>query len=260
MDSLFIATTKDNPFARQMAENAKAVDQLIEKLKGASPELKSVAFGMQAAENASKTFELQIQNQFQTIDLRSQEQRFRDPTKKDAQAGLDLLKANFNRESNSTNPDVLLNIQERQKDIDQQDARRKQDVIDQKLDIAAKAKTDDQKAIADKAVTSFASGLNPDDLTRQERSRVADAFERSAVRNERRQEDALQIYKDILKSSQNIEGWQKKQTEAAKSGNKLEVTVKDSDGRVDKATTPTPEDTKVHYEFGGFSMVGGSNQ
>lgn len=261
-DKLYLGTEKDNPFATQMTENAKSVQTLEERLKGVTPELKRTALALLETANAQQTYTIQINSAFQTIDFRGQADRFRNPTQKERQTILTNRENEFQRTSNSTNPDVLYTFQKQQEQINNAERERQQGIIDQKLDVAGRAKTDDQKAIADKAVTSFASGLNPDDLTQSERSRIADSYERSAVRNESRQEEALKINRDLLATLRSIDKRGEDLSGIVAKGGKqaLDITVKDqTSGGIEtrqEPKAPNQDDTKALYQ--PDLLVGGS--
>lgn len=253
-ERLYEGANVDNPFAKNMIENAKSVELLNEKLKGASPELKATANALLETANAQKTYTLQITNAFQTIDLQAQADRFRNPTQRELQSRFNDRVNEFNRTSNSTNPDVFYNFQRQQQEINETNQRRAQEKIDAKLDIADKAKTDDQRAIADKAVTSFASSLNPDDLTGSERSRIAEAFERSAVRNEQRAEDSLKVQREFNQTLKDIKANGLRLSNIADAGGKqkLDITLTDdtSDKKATNATTATPSDVSLGFGAG----------
>ena len=252
-DTLFLATEKDNPFATQITQNAKALEVLEDKLKGVTPELKNEANALFAAANAHQQYTLQIDNAFQSIDLHAQADRFRNPTQQELQGRLNAKIGEFQRTSNSTNPDVFLGFQREQQQINEAERVRTQEIIDKKLNIASRAKTPEDQAIADKAVTAFASGLNPDNLTQSERSRIADAYERSAARNESRQEEAIKIQRKLLSTMEAIDKRGEALTGIANRGGKaaLDITVKDDTSggiSVNQAPrTPIPDDTKELY-------------
>lgn len=259
-DKLYADSARENPFATQIIQSSKALEVLETKLKGVGPELRKQATDLQAAASAQAAYTVQINSAFQTIDYRAQAAKFRNPTQKELQDQLDSRISEFQRTSNSTNPDVFYEFQREQQRINDTNRRQNQDIVDQKIDVASRAKSPAEQAIADKALTAFAGGLNPDDLTQSERAKIADAFERSAVRNEKRQEDALQIQKDLLKTMQNIDKRGATLNGIAGEGGKtkLDITLKDdtSDKKA-TAATATTDDVAKTYDLG---FVGGTNK
>lgn len=296
---LFLDNNRDNPFATQIIQSAKALEVLDQKLKGVGPELRRQAIDLQTAAAAQQVYTTQINSAFQNVDLRNQRDRFRNPTQQELQYSFNDRAAERERISNSTNPDVLaskivdafkagtINREEAIKqfntnfsgyspDVLRQfrdtirntftdEQVRNQRVVDEKIDIAGRAKTEVQKAIADAALTSFAGGLNPDDLTKSERARIADAFERSAVRNEARQEQALRVQQDLLATLTNIdkrgEALAKVANEKGKEG--LEATIRIVDETANgvqkdvKPQRPTGADVANIYN-GNFGSAGGA--
>lgn len=265
--NLYVGSVSDNPFAQNMVANATAVDLLKEKLAGVTPELRKTAQGLLETAQAQKTFSLQINNAFETIDLRSQADKFRGPTQKELQADFNRKLSEFRRTSNSTNPDVFYNFRREQQDILDFEKVKKQRVIDEKLDIAERAKTPAERAIADRAVITFAGGVNPDDINQSDRGRIADAFERSAARNESRQEEALSTQKELLATLKAIDARGQAllgvANESGQAGveraTKFDITLRDdtSDKKA-TAAAATSSDVAATYNF-PIAGPGGSN-
>lgn len=265
--NLYLGSVSDNPFAQQMIQNANATETLKEKLRGVGPELRKTALGLLETANAAKSYSVQINSAFETVDLRAQGNKFRNPTQKELSEDLANKYREFQRTSNSTNPDVIRQFKREAQDILDSNKVANQRTVDEKLRIAERAKTPEEKAIADRAVTSFAGGLNPDDLTQAERRRIADAFERSAIRNESREIEALTVQKDLLATMKAID----KRGEALtgivgtrdKNGltptTKLDITLRDdtSDKKA-TAASATNSDVADTYKF-PVAGPGGSN-
>ncbi len=245
--------SKDNPFAQQIIQSATALDTLEEKLKGVGPALRKQATDLAAATAAQEAYKVGIDNAFETIDLRAQANRFRNPTQADLQKQIERRAAQFNRESNSSNPDVLNDFRRQQEFINQTNRRQQSDILNQKFDVAGRARTEAEKAIADKALTSFAGGINPDDLSQSERSKIADAFERSAVRNEARQEEGLKVQRDLLATMKSIDkrGATLMGVAGASGKTGVDITVRDESDRAEvnkRPKAPSPADTKKQYD------------
>lgn len=262
-DRLFLDVNKDNPFATQAIQSSKALETLEDKLKGVGSELRKQALDLQRTASAQQVYNLQLNSGLQAIDLRSQADRFRNPTQKELQTRLNEQMAEFQRTSNSTNPDVFYDFQREQQRIADFNKRQTQDTLDKKLDLTDRAKTEEQKAAADTAVVSFAGGLNPDDLTKSERAKIADALERSAARTESRQQRSLAIQADLLATLQSIDKRGEKLTgivaEKGKEGLDATITVRDETdngvGKDIRPKRPTQEDVRATY--GPYGSSGG---
>lgn len=262
-NTLYEKAAADNPFARQMAQNAAAVDKFKETARLLPPELQSVGFALLKQANDLAIYKLQIDATFQTLDLRDSARRFRDPTKQEQQAQLNSEYRRFLQGSNSTNPEALRYFQEKQTEIDQTERRQTQTNLDARLAVDRAARTPAQQAEADARTAAFARGLDPNQLRLDQRRDIADIFERQATRAERRQDEANGLLKRQLETADKIERNTKDLIDriGVQGTKALNISVTDStsDKKVDKVTTATPDDVS-DFQFTGFDVVGGSNR
>lgn len=296
-DRLFIQANSDNPFAAHILKSAKALEELEKRVRGLTPALKKQALELAVTSIATQGYSIQLNNALQTVDYKAQANKFRNPTQRELGFRYQDRLAEELRTSNSTNPDVIVRrlldgvrkgaisqeeaiqrfnesitglapdayrgFRDRVRGTFNEAQERNQQIIDEKLNLADRAKTEAQKAISDSAVVSFAGGLNPDDLTQSQRTRIAESFERMAVRNEKRQEEALSVQRDLLTTLKAINARGEALTGIVKEKGKegLEVLIRnesDAEATARKALSPpSPEDTKRYYNLGTVSGVGG---
>lgn len=262
-EGLFAAEAKGNVFAEQMVANAKATEQLKDQLKGLPADLQGIAFGMQRAAAEGKLFELELQNAFQVIDLRAQARRFTDPTQQERISAANSRLEALRGPGGSTNPDVIAAARDAAKSAAGYDLQEKQRVIDEKLAEAARARTPEQRAASDKAITDLAKTLDANSLNGIERAQIGAAIERTATRTEQTEKEGREIQRRLADVLEKLEANEKGLLgNIQKSGKQaLDIVFQDKSGRANATVTPpTPDDTKDEYNFSGFDIVNGSNQ
>ncbi len=232
-ENLYTAEASDNPFARQMVANAKAVESLKLQLVGLPPELKASALAMQSAQNESKLFELGLKNAFDVIDLRALERKF------------DITQPRF---VNQASTDAYARYQARQD-------------VDAKLREAGQARTPDEQSAADRAVTQLAKTLDPKNLDIFEKIQIAQAIERNATDTENQRRDAVEVQKRLATVLEKLEANEKGLLGNIETGGRqaLDIVLKDSttDQQVTRATAATTGDTDKVFNL---EFVGGSNR
>jgi hypothetical protein len=251
----------DNPFVKQMIDNAAAVEKFKEQMRLLPPELQSSGYALLQQANTLAIYKLKLDAVLQAGEFREAASRFRDPTKQEQQAQLNQDLVNFQRTSNSTNPDALRYFQERQRNINLIDQKRIQDNLDRQLSIDRAARTPQEQAEVDARIAASTRSIDPNSIRIDQRRELADLFERQATRAERRQEESLDVQKDLLKLWQEIQrtGIKLAGQVQAEGKNALNIKVTDdlSESKVTKITTGTPEDVRLNY---GNEIVGGTNQ
>jgi hypothetical protein len=261
-EGLFITEAKGNPFAEQMANSAKATETLKDQLKGLPSDLQAIAFGMQKAANEGRLFELQLQNAFTVIDLRAQARRFTEATQQERIAAAQQQNSFLNQPGRSTNPDVVYAANAAARGASAYDLQERQRVLEEKLSAAARARTPEQQAAADKAVSDLAKTVDPNQISSLDRQQIGSAIERTATRAEQQEREGLETQKRLVSVLEKLEANEKGLLgNIQKTGKQaLDIVFQDKTGKASATvSSPTPEDTDKEYDFAGFDIVGGSN-
>jgi hypothetical protein len=231
---------RENPFVQIFTDSQKAIDDLREKLKGLPLEMQAAALASQRAANSAQLFGARADNALGSLDLR------------------DLI-SDFNRTSNSTNPDVIKNILARARLADSFG-----DTPEKKLDrqIAALNRLDPsnsaERAIVDQRILRLAGNLDPNVLRNDQRELIAQTAERQAEREERRFQEALTVQKEQLATQKALLSVQERLTRSAEREglrgveSALQVTIRnESDAEVRARDTPqraSARATQILYE------------
>lgn len=287
---LFDRAYADNPYVRQMIQNEQATERFRETARGLPADLQSVGYALVQRANDLATFKIQLDSTFQALDLRDTAAKFGDPTKAERLLDYNRSIAEQARTSNSTNPDVARQgifeayrqglfskdqafqqlsrfertpdgFRQLQSELQQTftyEQQKQQERLDERLNLARGVRTPDQQAEVEARVATYARGLDPDALRKDQREQLKDLFERQAGRVEKRAEDSLKAQQEMARYLKEInENGVKIQGAAASIGKQaLEINIVDKDKRVSSVSTPTPEDTAVTYSLG---FVGGTN-
>lgn len=251
----------DNPFVRQMLDNADAVKKFKEEAKLLPPELQSVGYALVKQASDLATYKLRVDASFTALDLRQAARKFSEPTKQDQQSQLDRDFAEFQRVSNSTNPDVLRQFQEKQAAINNLDARKTQDNLDEQLKLARAARNPEERAVVEARIAASARGLDSNSLRADQRVELSNLFQSQAQLTEQREaraqkirEDTFKIWDDISKNGIKLQG------DVAAGGKQvLDIRLTDNLKNNKLASAATQSDTKELYDLGQFDIVGGTN-
>lgn len=259
-DSLSQRTSGENPFAAFLAKSQTEADKLKESLKGLPPELQKIAFTMEAVAQGKEAFSLRLDNALSVANLRFEAKNFLDPTQTEMQRRLNADIANFQRSSNSTNPDAFAQFQRRQNSINNYDKDRRNDLLNSEYnDIYDTRRKGYDPALADRKFADITRGLNASDLPDNLRRAAADARINEAARQEKFETDAEQDRKEDREVRKKFSAAVDKLSNlvVTQGGQQLKVVLEnETKGAYDaKVTSATPDDVAAQY--GTVSGPGG---
>lgn len=267
-DSLYQRANANNPLSLFLHRSASDADKLKESLKGLPPELQKIALAMNAAADSKELFALTVNNALSAVDFRNEARRFSDPTQNELQKKLDRDKANFEATSDSTNTDIFARFESRQKQIADLEKRRRQQSLQEQYDEIYKYRQGFDQATADQTFARITRGLNPEDLTndqRREASRVNLSEAGRLVAAEKQAEVDRKEERDVRKKL--VAVLDKLASAAEKGGlagvnGEIQISVKDdtSNGISAKKLSGASSGDVADYYFSGFDTVGGSNR
>lgn len=261
---------EDNPIAKAISGADAAMTELRRNTKGLPLDLQASFENVQRVTNALNLFNSRQQTALEALGLRDTANKFRNPVISKEQIDKDL--AEFNKKIAAEeasglyrNPDYvnyrrsLISQQGGQADSVSEKLRKQLIALD-----SVQASDERQKAAADQKLLSIASGLDPNQLTSDQRRRVADAADRQAARVESREEDSYRIAKENLAIQTRLERLQTDLVNLAKAG-KLgggaEALVRILDGTEDGISTEVrntrPKNSDVSKTYGSVGFGGG---
>ncbi|HMO80264.1 MAG TPA: hypothetical protein PKD24_05695 [Pyrinomonadaceae bacterium] len=261
--SLTAQANRDNPIVKVFQDADKAMRELRENVKGLPKELQRAAIQSQQAFNASQLFGARVDSALSAVNLRDMAARFRDDTADRRRFSEDVLardRAEFERRQGlgeNFNVDAVReSLNQRERFIN---LRFREETPSERLDRQIEAirrispADDAQRAIADQRILNLASGLDPNDLRRDQRESIAQIADRAAEREERRFKDAQKIQQNQERFLRSIdENIQKFLQKAARGGvqavqQAVDITVRDETGSARIERRASAEDTADYY-------------
>lgn len=250
-----------NPFVQVFTEAEEAIKRTQSATKGLSVELQAVILQQQQALNARNLFRQRLDTGLQAIDLRFDANRFRQAGS-GAAAGSRL--ADFtNRIAQEEagglfrNPDYV-RWQTEQLRREQERAGAGggiQERLDRQLDFLRRAGTTaEQRAEVDRRIIALTQGVDPAELTGNQREDAAAAREREAVRLEKAERDAVseRTANQQLQSKIAADIGKLVQLAETKGVEAVIRVIDDTGGKVESrlAKRPSDKDTKAYYGLG----------
>lgn len=112
----------------------------------------------------------------------------------------------------------------------------------------------EEMAVADTRLIGLSRGLNPEELRADQREKIASALERQAERTERREQEALDVQKQMLRFSESIDANQKRLLAIAERGGiqgvEAAITIRDETAAgVDVSRRGSPGDVAARYDL-----------
>lgn len=297
-DQLQRAENTTNPFVAVILDAEAAMKKVREQTAGLTDDLKRQAEQMQQNVNAMRLFEQRADTRLQAYDLLSQAQDIRDPfssKERDritAKATRDFLARNpnyigvleqeyENRRRDSSDPlsyngetfeqfmkqDLEKRMTVFANETPEQKARKR---LDDQLRIlqGLGASNEAERSAVNRRIISISQGLNYDSLDSGTRDVLATAREQEAERLLKTENEAMDIARESRDYLKAISENQTRLLAVAQRGGtasidaELKITGDGAPGavQVNQIGSPTPANTREFYDFGGFSLAGGSNR
>lgn len=275
----------DNPFFKILSDDALAVENLREKLKGATPELIRFAEAQQKSITANSLFSARADNLINVSDLKAQADFFRNGQK--AETADDLLKrlgfnpVDFQKFNDAQKAQLAGQFGGRQASAlanagvggrlggvdvadlalgafrNAQQRQSSEETVQQRLDRQFKEldslrpDNDAQRASLQNRITSLSQGVDPTTLRQDTRNRVADALNDKADRAAKQQAEAsiaLQENTAVLKQLTSLYEKQVGSGNVGGSSNEVKISIDDQTGRAtSEIKSPTPRDAGIGF-------------
>jgi|GEM_PF-4669912 len=289
-DNLASRAGANNPFVAIFAEGDKAIHSLRENTRGLSKDLISVFEQMEQKQQQIQLFNARLDSALTAFDLRESASSFRNDKPKDfglvqkeffdkvvkRASGLnDIsgLSATEKREfyernllagsfgfNQLTQDSVVSSLARDRKPAEENINLSLQERLQKQFDIIEKLRNTSQLAetgsAADKRIIALTSGVNPNELTTEQRIQAAAARERQADRTEKSEQEATRLRAETLEVQKKIALEITKLREVAEKDGLigLQVLFKDAETGAARDLTPSPTSRDVAEAFGGTSV------
>lgn len=257
---------EDNPFVKVFIEGRSEMEKFREGIKGLPKDMQASMLASQEVFSAKKLFAARIDNVMSAFDLRELAATYRDDTAQRrafAQGGFERQKGydDGRIQMGGVNVEAIREYQGfRQRFIDRQfQSETPADKLDRQLTTLDRLdpRNTGEQALLDQRILRTASGIDPASLNSGTRERLAQIAERSAEREEKRFQEAMDVRKQMAASLKLLSGEEAKlNNEVAKVGSQaIDIRIKNETSDSVEVERPTQADTNR-----AFSLIGGTNR